>query len=234
MGLDGVELVMAVEEKFGISISDEEAQNALTVGDLKRLVRAKLDSADSATCLTQRAFHLIRKKATAEFGLARTILRPDTRLEDVIPRANRRQTWEQFQLALGVMQLPELVRPHRVVVVLTALSLSIAVATAWYGALHPVHFGSALLFGFVAAAAFGWASVRITVPLKTHFRAGYDRVRDLAEFLVARYPQVLGKPRTTKWTEEEIWCLLRDIIMEQLRVSKFDENSRFVDDLGVD
>ena len=56
MGLDGVELIMAVEEKFGISISDEEAQRVLTVGDMKRLVRAKLDITDSASCLTQRHF----------------------------------------------------------------------------------------------------------------------------------------------------------------------------------
>jgi acyl carrier protein len=46
MGLDALELVMAVEEKFGIRIENEEAANALTVGDLKRPVRAKVDVSD--------------------------------------------------------------------------------------------------------------------------------------------------------------------------------------------
>ncbi len=111
MGLDGVELIMAVEEKFGISISDEEAQNIVTVGDMKRLVTAKLSVTDEASCLTQRAFHLIRSKAIAEFGLPRRNLRPDTPLEKVIPRDQRRETWERFQITLGVAHLPDLSRP---------------------------------------------------------------------------------------------------------------------------
>jgi hypothetical protein len=231
MGLDSVELVMAVEEKFGISISDEEAQRVLTVGEMKRLVQAKLDVTDSAGCLTQRAFHVIRKNAIAEFGLPQRGLRPDTRLETIIPSANRRQKWEQFSTTMGVA-LPELVRPYSVMVGLTALILSILVVTAWYGALR--NSWSAALIGFVTAVGIGWASVQLTMPLRTHFKVGYDKVRDLCQFLVARHPQLLGKPRTTKWTEEEIYCLLRDVIKEQLGVSQFDENSRFVKDLHVD
>lgn len=104
MGLDAVELVMAVEEKFGISITDEEATKTVTVGDLKRPVRAKLDVADAAGCLTQRAFHLIRKNATAEFGVLRHNLRPDATLETVVPQSTRRESWQHFQVALGVAQ----------------------------------------------------------------------------------------------------------------------------------
>jgi hypothetical protein len=55
----------------------------------------------------------------------------------------------------------------------------------------------------------------------------------LARFLVARHPDVIGKPRTGKWTEEEISSLLREVIMEQLAVSEFDDNSRFVQDLHI-
>ena len=62
----------------------------------------------------------------------------------------------------------------------------------------------------------------------------YDKVRDLARFLVAEHPQLLGRPRTAKWSEEEISCLLRELIIKQLGVTDFDDNSRFVDDLRVD
>lgn len=43
MGLDSVELVMAVEEEFGISISDAEASTIVTPKDLIRIVGEQLD-----------------------------------------------------------------------------------------------------------------------------------------------------------------------------------------------
>lgn len=39
--LDGIEIIMAVEDKFGIEISDEEAEGADTVQGLIDLVTAK-------------------------------------------------------------------------------------------------------------------------------------------------------------------------------------------------
>ena len=234
MGLDAVELVMALEETFGISITDEEATKTVTVGDLKRLVRAKLDVTDTAGCLTQRAFHLIRKNATAEFGVLRRNLRPDTTLETVVPQSTRRESWQHFQVALGVTQLPELVRPHTVNLTITVFVLSGIVVPVWYGALHPEHFGRWMLFGAIFASAVGWGSVRMTTSMKTKFKVGYDSVRDLSRFLVANYPQRIGKPRTAKWTEEEISCLLREVIIDQLGVTDFDDNSRFVQDLHID
>lgn len=38
MGMESVELVMAVEEAFGIAISDQDASTATTAGDLRDLI----------------------------------------------------------------------------------------------------------------------------------------------------------------------------------------------------
>lgn len=40
--LDQIEVLMDVEEEFGIEISDEEAETIVTVGDAVALVQAKL------------------------------------------------------------------------------------------------------------------------------------------------------------------------------------------------
>ena len=42
MGLDTVELVMAVEEEFGLQISDAEAEKMERVGDLFQFISRRL------------------------------------------------------------------------------------------------------------------------------------------------------------------------------------------------
>jgi len=44
--LDAIELVMAVEEEFGIEITDEEAEKVLTVADLLLCLEGKLRNAE--------------------------------------------------------------------------------------------------------------------------------------------------------------------------------------------
>lgn len=232
MGLDGVELVMAIEEKFGVSISDPEAEEVLTVGDMRRLVHSKLTVTDEPTCLTQQAFHLIRRHAIQLFGVPRRAVTPDVFFADIVPKDNRREIWSSFQSNLGITDLPDLARPAVITVSVTAVFLAILVSTFWYWAI--TQSVSRLLIGIVIAICVGWAGAEVTKDRKTEFRDGYSRVSDLARYVVARFPQLLGKPRSKTWTEEEVSCLLREVITAQTGISQFDENSRFVADLHLD
>ena len=233
MGLDSVELILSIEEKFGVEISDEEASRILTVGQMQGLILSKLNLSEERNCLTQQAFHLVRKSATTAFGVSRKALKPDTLLDSFMPRGSRKQDWLKFQSNLGVVQMPELVRPTSVVAIVTSLALVILVTTAWYGALKgPI--GTWFLIGVVVAIGVGWAGSKLTEGLKTEFQEGYSRVRDLARYIVARHPELLRRPRSKMWTLEEVKCLLREVIIEQTGEVNFDETSRFVADLHLD
>ncbi len=52
MGLDLVELVMAIEEAFGVSLSDSECAKAVTPRLLGDLVFAKLQTVEEGVCLS--------------------------------------------------------------------------------------------------------------------------------------------------------------------------------------
>ena len=61
MGLDSVELVMRVEERFGIEIHDSEAEPIRTPGMLVDLVFSKLQTGPQNYCASQRAFYVLRR-----------------------------------------------------------------------------------------------------------------------------------------------------------------------------
>ena len=54
--------------------------------------------------------------------------------------------------------------------------------------------------------------------MKTEFRAGYDRVRDLTRFLVAKFPQQIGKPRTANSLNGTRWISCRPRFFLPVRV----------------
>ncbi len=53
MGLDAVEIVMDVEDHFGIVIDDDEAGRMRTVGDLVALIRSRVDLPDDSAILNE-------------------------------------------------------------------------------------------------------------------------------------------------------------------------------------
>lgn len=60
MGLDSVELLMDIEESFGVSISQVEAEQIYTVQDLVDSVSSKIDVVDTRNCVAQILFFRLR------------------------------------------------------------------------------------------------------------------------------------------------------------------------------
>ena len=83
MGLDIVEFVMSVEEKFCIEIPDADAQNLTTPRKLMDLHHDKSKGWSRIVgCLSQREFHRLRRALIARHWATRAGLKPDTPLDE--------------------------------------------------------------------------------------------------------------------------------------------------------
>lgn len=230
MGLHGVEIIMAVEQTFGITIADEEAQELTTPRELVDLVMAKVAVTDKPSCLSQRAFHLLRRQAMASFKVPRKEFRLDTQLEEIVPKRERRKTWAEFRRNLQATHWPELVRAPSLLAALVGVTIVgsamaayfVGLATGW-GAL--AFLAAAFLIGCVATLA--------TRPLRISFPLNSKTVRELTQFMVARNAHLLGVTENT-WTRERVWCVVRDILVEQTGLTNFTEDSHFVRDMHID
>jgi hypothetical protein len=66
MGLDGVEILVQVEDTFDIRIEDADAEQMRTPGDFIESVWSKVAQADSTACLTRRALTCCAKPCCAD------------------------------------------------------------------------------------------------------------------------------------------------------------------------
>lgn len=112
MGLDGVELVMVLEESFGVELKDDEVGKAVTPRMVGDLIFAQLSATDEKTCQTQRAFYVLRKELRQLFGLHRKQVTLDTPIRPLMPRRKERELWPQLGVAVAARKWPRLVRPR--------------------------------------------------------------------------------------------------------------------------
>ena len=65
---DGVELVMAIEEEFKLSLANSEVEKTDTVGVMVDLVYSKLRHGSEESCPSQHGFYVVRKLMILEFN----------------------------------------------------------------------------------------------------------------------------------------------------------------------
>ena len=110
MGLDGVELVLAIEDAFGVAISDEEATAMATPGEMVDFLVGRVSGSAVKGCLEQRAFYRIRRAGMQVLGRSRSAFSPKTPWAELIhaPRIDRQ--WQTIGRVAGIDPWPR-VRP---------------------------------------------------------------------------------------------------------------------------
>jgi hypothetical protein len=96
MGLDGVELLMEVENTFGITIDDAVASKMATAGQLHQYVCDKFQSLSANSCATQKCFYALRKQASSALNIPKKEIRPDTPIDTIFPLSKRRNLWKMI------------------------------------------------------------------------------------------------------------------------------------------
>lgn len=237
MGLDGVELVMAVEEEFGVQISDADAAGMMTPRHVIDHI-ARLLHSGQGRCTSRAGFYQLRRACINALGIARDQIRPDTQLAALLPAGNIQNAWTQLRDAMLMephywpsLEYPRTVNWLRASVCLfTIIGLT---ATAFY-----IYFFAGFFMFFVSLVL----AMRFDDWLTGHF--AYRRVL-LPEELVTvgnlideLVPRDWTKARRviSQWDRERIAKKVKEIVIEQLGISEqqYHEDARFIEDFGVD
>ena len=231
MGLDGVEIVMKVEEAFDISIADEEAEKVLTPKALIELVEFKVATVELSVCLTHRAFNLLRHYMFEQRGLPRSRITPKTKMDGLVPRSARKNFLQELAAHIGAdAKPPKLVRPAKLICLLAAACLAT-------GAYLGVRFGASVENGIVIAlfTAVGCAFPAnfLTKPLYLSFPKEAATAGELARW-IRRHKPGLANCSQRAWTRAEIANTVRGIVVDVLNCSdQYEEDARFIQDLGL-
>jgi hypothetical protein len=235
MGLDVVELVMAIEERFEIDIPDDEASNARTVGDLYQLVLTKVANVPEttpATCLTSAAFYRTRRGLLSTLPLNRREIRPSTPLAPLLPLSQRRRLWKGVQRKIE-LRLPNLERPWwlRLGLILTGLvAVCAPLGTQRLKALWPWDLVSLSLLGLLL----GGILIVATPFLAVGFPSSATTVGDLSRVVLAgNQARLSGELK--RMSPQDVWEILVAVIVKQVNVdaSRIVPEAGIVDDLGI-
>ena len=226
MGLDGVEVVMAVEEEFKITLADEEVFQAPTVGKLVGVVLSRLQQGPNLPCISQHGFYRVRQVLMQQLEIRRNEITPNCLLATLIAKPGRQQIWQKLLEAITgskeQVQMVGLVRPRWLsqTVFLALPLLTIVLFCFWL----PIKMWFFAFFPGLIVAYIGGVATRV---FQSDFPYEYSYVKDLIRLVTSL--------NSRTWTHDEVFEKIRDIAVDILGVDQHQVtmDARWIEDLGV-
>lgn len=244
MGLDIVELVMAVEEEFEIDLPDAELEHVFTVGALHELVLGKLGlSRLCQGCVTQRVFYRLRAGLQEATGLPRRAITPALALASALPLQERRGLWEHWQVASPV-GLPPLQLPPPLAMVAGGgpwvVGLLLASGLGWLTWLQGVPAARAALLALpcllVGLGVSAWLLASALQSRRVLLPAGAETLGGLSRLVASAHarPGGAGAPDGNELTSDLVWERLVAVVAKELKVdlARVTPRAHFFRDLG--
>lgn len=227
MGLDGVELIMEVEDEFGITIPDSAATEMRTVGDLVSLCLDRISAAKNVRCMSLSCFLSLRRLVREVLNDPELRIRPREEIEDNLGVLDRKRLWqglpELLESAPRELRRPLWLRRALIVTVL-ALPVLLLATMPW----------TAEMLVLVCFATFGFGIVLhlLTICFRTRTPEGYNTFGDITKRMVGL--KIATNPPTDD-DYDNVFSIVKRIVVDQLGVD-YEEvvpDARFVEDLGV-
>lgn len=240
MGLDLMELVLEIEDEFGIYLGDGNWEDRPTVGDLHRIICNQVcfpPEIPPAACLTGAIFRDLRQSLLQVQSVSRTMVRPSKQIADVIGPHGRRRIWHELERVLGA-RLPGLERPA--LLINATINVGFALWCATLGLIlmqapWPVLTITAITLPLIWTI--WWIA---TLPFAVVLPRAVSTFGDLTRWLNNTQNGVFVRrfqPHLAEWLDpDEVWTRLRNIVSNELGVplEQVTPEARFVEDLWVD
>ncbi len=107
MGLDGVEILMAAEEAFGIEIPDKVAESLFTPGALIDFIAQQVDAVPTDRRYAQRLFYRLRRGFRTQIPAPVARFDPKLPLADVVHKDQWPRVWAAVRSEVGEPHWPE-------------------------------------------------------------------------------------------------------------------------------
>jgi hypothetical protein len=232
MGLDQVELVIAIEDAFGIEFPDEEAAEIRTVGDLYDSIVSKLDNEAARRYLTSIAFYRTRRGLVDGLKVRRRLIRPSIPVAPLFPQASRREDWSRVQIASG-LRFPNLLLPqwvHRCSLIVAVAVIALSILLVAFGKLSPWVIGPALFLGMGA----GGGLLSLARPFANVLPNGLTVGSLAKDVLMKNHAQISAQAKG--WNASEVWDILCRLFETVSGVDRQEirRDAEIVADLGID
>ena len=106
MGMDGVELVMSVEERFGLEIPDEDAQRITSPAKLLNYLAERVPMRAEPGCHSQQLFYRLRRGFRRQVPALLGRFAPDTKIASILHRDQWPRVWDAIRADVGTPTWP--------------------------------------------------------------------------------------------------------------------------------
>ncbi|MCC7298672.1 MAG: hypothetical protein IT244_10100 [Bacteroidia bacterium] len=194
------DVLAEVESSFGVQFESGELLHIGNLGELCKVIAAKIDGIDSEDCSSQQAFYKLRNAISTSLQIDIKEMAPNTALEALLPKKNRRGLTKKLEDTLG-FELRILRPPNWVYLVLVgSIIASFAVLFV-----QP-------MFGLIGLA---FSSIGLYIANKTGRELKVQTLRQVAEKMTREhYREIRRNPHTIN--RKEIECILLDWFSSEL------------------